>query len=863
MRILIFSLVALALMGTQPATAQPAPAFRQVIPAVANTPGSAGSYWTTDVVLFNPSSEPVNITLELVPLNQGSNPGNGIAVTLPTPLGPGETALIADCVGAYFPDQVAGGLVIVARANDGQPTPIVVSSRTWTPGTDESGSYGQGIPAIAWPEDGGLTTQERRLTSLEETDELRTNVGLLNLSETVLGVFVIEIMASDGEIVATRSVDLPPRSWRQINGLLGALGQQGSAFTAVVHLVDWQDLSPEGPPGPVDPPDFVTYASKIDRLTNDPTYVESLPETTQWALARHRVIPAAAKVPGALGTDWRTDLTVHYPGTATPTFLQIELLATQGQPVEPPSTVTIHILPNQTLDIDDVMGTHFPEHQVGALMVRGWNGGARFEDLKVTTRTWTANGDGSGTFGQGISGIPRFYGADPVVITGLEESDDFRTNLGIVNPSTNLIEVFNIEIFDASGTSRGTVKKSLNPWTHLQVNRILRQLGLAGSGFSAVVTLAETDNLWIEPSDPWDPIFMAYGSVVDGETNDPTYVAGVALTPPPSGDSGEWFDFQADAPWYRCPEGGWPEEATVVTAFNQAYHWWGAENHRSIVEEVEFPAAGEWNQLGLKIHLECPESGDCDDWDRSASLQLVLNPDEPQESWQYLELTRYITPYKIEMCEYIDLTPLAPLLTGPQTLVSWIDTWVGPGHDSGEGWRITYDFVFYPGTPRTPDHITNVWGRRSIVVGEVDNPVDAQTDPFEIDIPAEVTRVEARLITTGHSFGNTDNCAEFCPLRQDLIVGGELRSVLPWRTDCEYNPHSPQSGTWEYDRNGWCPGAVSTGNLVDITDLVTPGETATLDFDIRTMDGEVYVNTDPVDLLPHEWVSLQVVMYEE
>ena len=242
----------------------------------------------------------------------------------------------------------------------------------------------------------------------------------------------------------------------------------------------------------------------------------------------------------------------------------------------------------------------------------------------------------------------------------------------------------------------------------------------------------------------------------------------------------------------------------------------------------------------------------------------MLNPDDPEEDWEYLEVMRHITPYRVGMCQYVDITALAPMLTGRQTLVSWIDTWVGPGHSDGEGWRISFDFVFYPGDDRTPDEVVNIWGRRSIEVGNLDpdHTVDAQTEPVDVAIPADASRVEARLITTGHSFGNSENCAEFCVMRQDLYLDGERRSVLPWRTDCEYNPVTDQQGTWHYDRNGWCPGAITIGQTIDLTDMVTPGETAILDFDIRMAGRHRVREHQPRRrATPIEWVSLQLYIY--
>ncbi|MEX1309896.1 MAG: peptide-N-glycosidase F-related protein, partial [Candidatus Sulfomarinibacteraceae bacterium] len=448
----------------------------------------------------------------------------------------------------------------------------------------------------------------------------------------------------------------------------------------------------------------------------------------------------------------------------------------------------------------------------------------------------------------------------------LEQSTEFRSNVGLVNLSRNIRKTLEIEIFDAMGVEKGTVTAVMEPWSHLQLDSILDQVLAEGAGHTAVVTLVEAENLMLNPSESWEPIFLAYGSRIDRATNDPTFIEGVRLTPEPAKGQGDWVDFSTDEPWYRCPDEPAPAEATVVRAFDRALHWFGAENHRSITREVDFPTTGEWNQVGLRLDLECPENGLCDHWDRTGSLQLVLNPDDPEDEWQYLEIMRHITPYRVGMCQYVDLTPLAPMLRGRQTLVSWIDTWVGPGHSDGEGWRITWDFVFYPGADRTPDELVNIWWRRSIEVGNLDpdRTVDAQTEPVDVPIPEDATRVEARLITTGHSFGNSENCAEFCVMRQDLYLDGERRSVLPWRTDCEHNPVANQQGTWRYDRNGWCPGAITIGQTIDLTDMVTPGETSVLDFDIRMADGSEYENTNPGGgLTPIEWVSLQVYVYRE
>ncbi len=337
-------------------------------------------------------------------------------------------------------------------------------------------------------------------------------------------------------------------------------------------------------------------------------------------------------------------------------------------------------------------------------------------------------------------------------------------------------------------------------------------------------------------------------------------VAGECITPPTA------YDFDAQAPWFSCPANLDTDGLSVVTAFDASDQYFGEPNLRQIEAEVDFPETGSWSQVGLWFQLDCPENGLCDHWDRSGSVQLVLNPDAPEgEPRESLELLRHITPYRVGMCQYIDVTPLAHLLKGKQTLTSWIDTWVGPGHAQGEGWRVTLKFFFYAGPEEGADHVLNVWGRRSITVGEVESDVnvDAQITPKEVLIPSEIRSLVGHLTTTGHSFGNTYNCAEFCQMRHDLIIDGSVvASINPWRPDCSDNPVSPQYGTWEYARNGWCPGASALGQRVDLTPYVTPGESASLDLDIRMYDGAEYDNTSPVDLLPYTYISLKLYGYE-
>ncbi|TXD41234.1 hypothetical protein FRC96_04395 [Lujinxingia vulgaris] len=323
------------------------------------------------------------------------------------------------------------------------------------------------------------------------------------------------------------------------------------------------------------------------------------------------------------------------------------------------------------------------------------------------------------------------------------------------------------------------------------------------------------------------------------------------------------YNFDDAAPWYPCPETtSFDERVVEVVAMDGVHQYFGDEDRRTVDTPVTFPE-GDWSQVGLKLELACPEGMVCDHWDRTASLELITNPDAAEDDQNRVELARHITPYRRGMCQYIDLTPLAGLLTGERALRSFIDTWVGPGHEQGEGWEVSATFYLTPGYPEAADEVINLIARQAITVGEVepDQNVASQLPELSFTLPESFRRVEAHLTTTGHSFGNTRNCAEFCEMRHDLLLNDDaLFSVNPWRADCALNPVSPQAGTWEYARNGWCPGAVSVGDRVDLTDAVQPGDN-TLSLNILLADGSEYDNTSPVDLLPSTQVALKLYVW--
>lgn len=64
------------------------------------------------------------------------------------------------------------------------------------------------------------------------------------------------------------------------------------------------------------------------------------------------------------------------------------------------------------------------------------------------------------------------------------------------------------------------------------------------------------------------------------------------------------------------------------------------------------------------------------------------------------------------------------------------------------------------------------------------------------------------------------------------MVGAQTFTHLLWN-GCANNPCSPQGGTWQSPRAGWCPGDKVRPWDNDITSLLTPGQALSFDYNIE------------------------------
>ncbi len=257
---------------------------------------------------------------------------------------------------------------------------------------------------------------------------------------------------------------------------------------------------------------------------------------------------------------------------------------------------------------------------------------------------------------------------------------------------------------------------------------------------------------------------------------------------------------------------------TTVVALDAVHHYFGSMgNNRTVTDTTQFPNSnGVYSEIIMRIDLECPAGG-CDPWDRKAKIMA-------KHLGEWFEIGRYVTPYGVGCGWTLDVTDYRSILEGEVVLQSYIDTWVQPG------WLVTIEFEFISGEPQHPyTSIRNIWNYNYVTYGDPTNPVNISS--ITEYIPEDTQEGYLRIITTGHGQGNTDNAAEFSNKRHNIVINGETAYYHNfWRPDCEFNDCSPQNGTWQYDRAGFCPGDKVDPQDFSILDHSPAGDTLRLDY---------------------------------
>ncbi len=298
------------------------------------------------------------------------------------------------------------------------------------------------------------------------------------------------------------------------------------------------------------------------------------------------------------------------------------------------------------------------------------------------------------------------------------------------------------------------------------------------------------------------------------------------------------------------------EGDTTVIQSHQETHWsWNGRYQ----DTVQFPTTGSFQKIRMHYVLGCP-SGGCSQWDYKTNIELWSPIND--STFEEYELARVITPYAGDKSngwfhEYIfDVTDYSPILKGEQVIMAYYGGWQ-------DGFTITIWFEFIEGTP--PRDVINVQkvyrsGSGGFVYGYASDPIENHLISKSMTLDPATEQAKFRLVATGHGFGNDggnpDNCAEFCPKWFKLKVNNiERYEATVWKDDCGAEANVAQTGTWIYNRAGWCPGSEAQVFDYDITPHISA---STVNLDV---DWQPYTYTSGSSFPIHYWLESQLFEY--
>ncbi len=453
-----------------------------VIPVVGHLRG-ANSHWQSDVRIANLESNAVHrYALTLI---------SGTARETVILARPRTTVALDDIAKNWFGvgalDDDGSGMLQI-RPLDGAPRPLV-TSRTYN--VTENGTLGQSVPALASDEfignDGAILT----LQQLAQSAGFRTNLGLVEGFGAPASVLVT-ILDANGTNLHEQAVALQPFQQLQLNGFLGGHGIQSDNARIEVRVTSGSGR-------------VAAYASVVDNTTNDPLLVSAVRLGTPRA---NRYVFAGAADLMSAAASWRTDLRL-FNSTAAPQIATLTFHPFGGAATAKETTVQ----PGQVLAFDSVLRSFFGLHDTGGTVHVTT---ANESNLVLTGRTYDQREHG--TYGQFIeaflpSDAASLANGRKLQLVHVEDSPRYRSNLGIAETSGQAVSV-QVEVLTSDGNPRTTFNRTLAPFALLQF-RAIRDLGL-GDLYNARITVRVTGG---------EGSVVAYASVVDNRTQDPTYVS--------------------------------------------------------------------------------------------------------------------------------------------------------------------------------------------------------------------------------------------------------------------------------------------------------------------------------------------------
>ncbi|HXH94775.1 MAG TPA: hypothetical protein VNN25_24590, partial [Thermoanaerobaculia bacterium] len=491
-----------------PANLSTPPANSLIIPSVGHLDG-INSQWRSDVRITNTAQQKINYLLRFTPAGGDSSQIKQTQISIAA----NDTTALDDIVKNWYGvgalGDAANGVLEVRPLNtSGKGAPnaedvnvslvTVASSRTFN--QSAGGTLGQYIPAIPFANFiGKVISGDARagilsMQQIAQSAAYRTNLGIVEAAGKPVSVLV-SVFDAAGKNLLDLPIDLKAGEQQQLNSFLGTKG---------ITLTDGRiEVKVTGGDGKV-----IAYASIVDNKTTDPLLVTGTPLAQ--TPSRSYVLPGVADLSNG-SANWRSDLRVFNAGT-DPQYVTMTLYPQTGSTSSDPISRSVSINPGEITILDNILASRFGLANIGGALHVDTLTDA---NLVVTGRTYNQI-EGGGTYGQFIAAVTPAdavgKGGRTLNILQVEDSTRYRTNLGIAEVSGKpaTVEV-SVLLPDAKVAPKLQIPLAANEYRQF---RVLQQLGV-GTAYNARITIRVVDG---------DGRIAAYGSVVDMQTQDPTYV---------------------------------------------------------------------------------------------------------------------------------------------------------------------------------------------------------------------------------------------------------------------------------------------------------------------------------------------------
>lgn len=476
-----------------------------IIPVVTHVNGATSPFFS-DVRLTNASPAQIKYQITFTPTRTDATTSSKVTnVTVDSQ----QTVALNDIVKDFFgygatgaPNDTGFGSLEIRPLNTSSLLTFA-SSRTYA--STVAGTFGQFIAAIPFskfigntsaPIPGQLPTHVTLLSlqQVAQSAKFRTNLGLSEGSGSPASGRIL-VYNDAGTLLRTVPYSLMPGEQQQLNSFLAVNG---------VTLDDGRiEVTVDSATGAV-----AAYASVLDNLTADPLAV--MPAIPSEISATRYVVPGIADLNNG-AANFHSDMRIYNGGatsaTATLTYYP------QGNPGGSVTATPITIAPGEVKAYDNVLPSLFGVTNSGGSVLLTTSAASK---LVATGRTYSIDSKG-GTFGQFIPGVtpPEGIGAGdrPLQILQLEQSQNFRSNLGLDELTGNPVKV-RVSLFLPDSKVTPSTEVDLQPNEFRQLNGVIGGMN-PGNTYNARITVEVIGGTGR---------VTAYGSVVDNATQDPTYV---------------------------------------------------------------------------------------------------------------------------------------------------------------------------------------------------------------------------------------------------------------------------------------------------------------------------------------------------